>query len=900
MAIRNLDKIFKPDRVAVIGASRNEGTVGYTLFRNLILSEFAGTVYPINPKYESVQGVEAHASMAEVPHEVDLAVIATPAATVPGVVRECGEAGVRGVIIVSAGFREVGQRGLQLEAELRREADRFDGMRIIGPNCLGIISPGVHLNASFAAGMPKAGQVAFVSQSGALCTSVLDWALREEIGFSHFVSIGNAFDVGVADLIDYFATDGRTESLILYAESISDARGFMSAARAFTRDRPMVAYKAGRFAESAQAAASHTGALAGVDSVYEAALARSGVVRLFDVADMFDCVELLSRHGTARAPRGDRLAIITNAGGPGVMASDMLLARGGRLAKLSPQTIARLDQVLPQAWSHGNPVDVLGDAPPDRFAQALRLVGEDEGVDATLVILTPQAMTDGTQTGVCVGEIAAAGGKPVLAAWMGGDSVSEGTRRLNGAGVSTYDTPEQAVRAFMYLVAYARRREVLYETPREIPISLPLDRECLGRKARGILARDGELLSENNAKELLELYGIPTAKPHPASTADEAIERAREIGYPVVLKVLSAQITHKTDVGGVALNLANDHQVRAAYEQVVAAAQTARPDAEIAGVTIQRMIAVAGGIELILGVKKDPIFGPVLMIGAGGVAAEVVRDRALELPPLNERLARRMLESLELWPLLSGYRGRPGANINSVVESLMRLSCLVTDLPEILELDVNPLLATPDRVTALDARVRVDLDSIGKPHRPFNHLAIHPYPEQYVRQRSLKDGTPVVLRPIRPEDEPLWNRMLRQCSPESIWFRFRHVFQEMPHETASRFCFIDYDREIAIVAECDQSDQQSLIGVGRLVLGTDRNSADYAVLVADPWQGKGLGALLTDYCLDIADQMGVRHLTAEATADNERALNLFAGRGFRITPAGDHIMLLRKTNEIAR
>ena len=656
MSIRNLDKIFDPHRVAVIGASDTPTSVGYTVLRNLVGSGFRGVVYPVNPKRESVQGIQAYKDIPSLPHAPDLAVICTPAPTVPAIVRQCGEAGTRGLVIISAGFREIGIEGKKLEELVLREQNKFDGMRILGPNCLGIIVPGINFNASFATATPDKGHIGFISQSGALCTSVLDWALDEGIGFSYFVSVGNMLDVSMGDLIDYFGSATETRSIILYIESISESREFMSAARAFARTKPIVAYKAGRFAESAQAAASHTGAMAGVDAVYEAAFQRAGIERIFQIEDMFDCAELLARQQT---PKGDRLAIITNAGGPGVMTTDALIERAGELAKLSDETIDTLNEILPLCWSHNNPIDVLGDAPPDRFAKAVEVVIKDKNVDAVLVILTPQAMTDPTATAEAIGKSAAHAHKPVLAAWMGGRVVAEGIQKLNAMGIPTYNTPEKAVRAFMHLVSYARNLQILHETPRDIPLEFTLDRKRLRGVFDTILTEGGEILSENVSKAFLEAYEIPVTKPQAARTAEEAAEVARRIGYPVVLKILSPQISHKTDVGGVVLNLSNDNQVHDAFIKITKRAKEKLPNADIIGVTVQKMVTYPNSFELIMGTKKDPIFGAVIMVGMGGIGAEVFRDRALGLPPLNEALARRMLESLKSWPLLQGYRGKP-------------------------------------------------------------------------------------------------------------------------------------------------------------------------------------------------------------------------------------------------
>ncbi len=877
MSIENLDKIFNPRRVAVIGASDTPSSVGYTVLNNLVGSGFGGVVYPVNPKRESIQGIQAYKDVDSLPNAPDLAVICTRSQTVPGIVRTLGEAGTRGIVIISAGFREIGQEGRDLEQQILDEQRKFEGMRIIGPNCLGIIVPEIHLNASFAATTPKAGHVGFISQSGALCTSVLDWAMDGDVGFSYFISVGNMLDVTTGDLIDYLGSADNTKSIILYMESIGESREFMSAARAFARSKPIVAYKAGRFAESAEAAASHTGALAGVDAVYEAAFQRSGIVRINECDDMFDCAELLARH---QLPDGDRLAIVTNAGGPGVMATDALLGCDGKLASLSEDTVDKLNEVLPPFWSHGNPVDVLGDAPPERYADAMKTVVCDEGVDAVLVILTPQAMTDATATARAVAEVAATTDKPVLAAWMGGVMVNEGMQLLSAAGIPSYTTPEKAIRAFMHLVSHARNLEILHETPQDLPLEFGLDRKRLRSVFDTILAEGNEILSENASKAFLEAYEIPVTKPLLARSANTAVVLAGQCGYPVVLKIHSPQITHKTDVDGVALNINSDRAVREAYEKMVKTAAERCPEAEIVGVTVQKMVSDPNGFELIVGTKKDPVFGAVIMVGAGGTAAEVFRDRALALPPLNESLARRMLTSLKSWPLLQGYRGKPAANIDRLIEVLIRFSYLVADYPEIKELDVNPLLVTPEDVVALDARVVIDREETAGVSRPFSHLAIRPYPEEFVTTRELKDGTRVVLRPIKPEDEPMWHELLANCSDETLRARSANLSVQVTHEVATRYCFTDYDREIAIVAEIEEAGRRKLIGVGRLVADFEHQLARYTVLVVDNRHGHGLGGLLTDYCLEVAGRWGAKKVVAETAETNNRMLSTLCNRGF--------------------
>ena len=684
-------------------------------------------------------------------------------------------------------------------------------------------------------------------------------------------------DVDLGDMIDYLARDGRTRALVLYVETVTDARNFISAARAFTLRRPIVAYKAGRFPESAKAAVSHTGAMAGEDSVYDAAFDRAGIVRVGRISQVFATAELLAGE---RLPLGARLAIVTNAGGPGVMAADALLARGGQLAELAPETAEALRTLLPPSASVLNPVDVLGDAPPDRYGDAVESALADKGTDAVLAILTPQAMTDPTGAAEAVAAARGTSRKPLLAAWVGGPSVQPGLRVLAAAGVAAYGYPEQAVDAFMHLVSYARNRETLYETPRAIPVSFALDRARVRDLLAGVLSEAQEVLSEATSKTLLAAYEIPVTRPFHAPSADEAAAVAERLGYPVVLKVRSPDITHKTDVGGVAMDISTPEEVRAAYERIVAAVAERRPGARVQGVTVQPM-AKTPGHELLLGARRDPTFGAVILVGAGGVSAEVMDDIALGLPPLNESLARRMLESLRIWPLLCGHRGRPGVDLDSLLEVLMRFSYLVADYAEVAEIEVNPLLATPEGAVALDARAVIDQSLVGRPPARFSHLAIRPYPEEFTVEVDTESGLHATLRPIKPEDEPLWHEMLDACSLESIRGRFRGLVKHT-HEMAARFCFIDYDRELAIVAEVEENGARQLAGVGRLVADPNHERAEYAVLVADPWQGRGLSDALTDRCLAIAGDWGVSTVYAETEPDNRRMITVLKHHGFEV------------------
>lgn len=873
MNVHGLDSLLKPSRIAITGVTINPNSVGGRVLRNLVGGAFRGVVYPVNPGSEAVLGVPCFPDIASLPRTPDLVAVCSPAGEVEGVLAQCAEAGVRGVVIMSAGFAESGSRGQAMQDKLARIIRSHPGMRVLGPNCLGVIVPALNLNASFAPSMPGKGSVAFISQSGALCTSVLDWAREERIGFSAFVSVGNGLDVGFAHLIDYFGEDEATGSIVLYVESITEARRFMTAARAFARTKPIIVYKAGRFPRSAAVAASHTGAMVSEDSVYDAAFSRAGMARVLNVGGIFGSVELLGRK---KVPGGSRLGIVTNAGGPGVMAVDALMAGNGVLAHLSDETMSALNQCLPGFWSGGNPVDILGDAGSKRYEKASSIVLSDPGVDALLVILTPQAMTRPDAVANCMVKLASNTKKPILTSWMGGETVRGGMRILAGHGIPVYATPDQAVEAFMTLVNYSRNLESLHQTPRDIRLELTGSRE----RAREFIrdkASDGEkMLSETEAKQLLEIYGVGSTMPHPATSREEAVEEAERIGYPVVLKLDSPDITHKTEVGGVELNLKDSAQVSSAFDRIVSRASGREPGALIEGVTVQKMAGTSSGVEMILGFKRDPVFGSVIMAGAGGVNAEILEDRTLGFPPLNETLVMRMLEKLRILPLLKGYRGRSGVDMNALVTTIMRLSYIASDNPEITEMDINPLLATPEGAIALDARAVLVPKAV--PGKPYGHLALRPYPEEFVKKAVMKDGTRILLRPVRPEDEPMWLELLGSCSRESIYSRFRFFYNWANHDAAVRHCYIDYDRELAIVAEADQGDGKRLLGVGRLVADPGLETAEYAVLVGDPWQNRGLGGILTDFCERIATRWGVRRIEAQTTSSNSRMVKLFVNR----------------------
>jgi len=805
-----LDGIFKPRSVAVIGATEREGSVGRTLLWNLIRNPFGGTVFPVNPQRHSVLGLKSYPDIASVPEVVDLAVIATPAAGVPQVIRECIAAGVKGAIIVSAGFKEIGAAGEALEQQIIAQA-RLGGMRIIGPNCLGVMNPVLGLNATFASTIARPGNVAFISQSGALCTSILDWSLGENVGFSAFMSIGSMLDVGWGDLIEYFGDDPHTHSIVLYMESMGDARSFLSAARPVAIDKPIIILKVGRTAAAAAAAASHTGALTGSDDVLNAAFRRCGALRVHTISDLFDMAEILAKQPR---PQGNRLSIVTNAGGPGAIATDALISDGGALADLTPETMQQLDEFLPPQWSHHNPIDILGDASSDRYAKTLEVVAPDPNSDGLLVILTPQAMTNPTQTAEKLKSYSQLR-KPLLASWMGGVEVSAGTQILNQANIPTFPYPDTAVRLFNYMWRYTYNLRAIYETP---SLSADCDVWCPDRSAAANIVTsarksDRTLLTEYESKQLLSAYGIPTIATSIATSDREAVEIAEILGYPVVLKLHSETITHKTDVGGVQLNLGDAKAVISAFEAIAQRVRAINPAAFL-GVTVQPMVKLEG-YELILGSSIDPQFGPVMLFGSGGQLVEVFQDRSLALPPLNTTLARRMMEQTRIYKALQGVRGRSAIDLVQLEQLLVRFSQLIVEQPQIAEIDINPLLVSPEGAIALDARVV--LQTTENAISP----AIRSYPTQYVQTWSTNGDRPITIRPIRPEDEPLMVLFHQELSEESVYLRYAHMVKlkhRIAHERLARICFIDYDREMVLVADRQdpETSEHRILGVSCL------------------------------------------------------------------------------------
>jgi acetyltransferase len=866
--------------VAVIGATETAGSVGRTLLSNLLATPFGGTVFPVNPKRASVLGVQSYPDIHSVPVRVDLAVVVTPAATVPGIIGECVAAGVPGALIISAGFKELGPPGAELERQIAEKA-HAGNMRIIGPNCLGLMNPLTGLNATFAAGMARPGNVAFISQSGALCTAILDWSFRELVGFSAFVSIGSMLDVGWGDLIDYLGDDPRTQSIVLYMESVGDARAFLSAAREVALTKPIILIKAGRTEAAAQAAASHTGALTGSDEVLDAAFRRTGVLRVRSISDLFYMAEVLAKQPR---PRGPRLTILTNAGGPGVLATDALIAGGGELATLAPETVQAFNRLLPPHWSRANPIDILGDAGPERYAKALQIAAQDPASDGLLVILTPQDMTDPTQTAEQLKAYAHVGGKPILASWMGGPLVRAGEDILNRAGIPTFGYPDTAARAFTYMWRYTYNLRGLYETPgfaAEASDQAP-DREAAGAILRAARQAGRTLLTEVEAKQLLECYGIPTVPTHVATSATDAVSRADRLGYPVVVKLFSQTITHKTDVGGVRLNLTDATAVAQAYRDIEATVRERAGASHFQGVTVQPMIHL-DGYELIIGSTLDAQFGPVLLFGSGGQLVEVYRDRALALPPLNATLARRLMEQTRIHKALQGIRGRPPIDLAGLEQLLVRFSQLIVEQPWIKESDINPLLASPDRLIALDARFV--LHDLQTPEERLPRPAIRPYPMAYVQTWTMTDGTSVTIRPIRPEDEPLvvaFHKTLSEQSVRQRFFQPLKLGQRVSHERMIRVCFNDYDRELALVAVHGNGvGEHEILGVGRLSKLHGVNGGEFALLVADHCQRRGLGTQLLRLLLRIARDERLAFVRADVLASNQAMRRLAEMQGFR-------------------
>ncbi len=872
MGTEGLDKIFNPRRVAVIGASNRENSVGAKLIRNLIGVGYEGAVYPVNPFRPTVQGITAYPNIRRIPRQVDLAIVATPAHTVPQIIEECGTTGVSGIIIVSAGFREAGKEGKALEKQILKYRNRYN-MRIIGSSSIGVIRPLIKLNATFTSKTAQPGKIAFISQSAALCASVLEWASEAHVGFSAVVSVGSMLDVDFGDLIDYFGTDAQTTSIVLYIESIKNARKFMSAARGFARAKPIVVVKAGRFRESAEAALCHTGALCGEDAIYDAAFRRAGVVRVEAIDDLFNCAEALAMQPNPKSPN---LTIITNAGGPGIMATDFLIAKEGKVSPLSDETIQALKSGLPSYCSILNPIDILEEATVDRFRKVMEICFKDPNSDGFLIIYTPQGAADPVDTARMIVELSRKTTKPILTSLMGENGCWKARKILRKNGIPAFTTPEHAVSTFMYMYSYTKNLELLYETPEELSVELSIPtflKEILRRASE----ERRKVLNFPESLSFLEAYKIPTVKTLVAKTPKDAAIAASKLGYPLVLKVLSPQITHKSEVEGVILNIWSLEQVQASFKELEERVRKHKPKAEFQGVALQPMIQKRK-CELIVGSKKDPQFGSVIVFGMGGVAVELSKDVSIGFPPLNRVLARRLMEQVAVYKLLRsrGY----SANIN-LEEILVKFSQLVIDFPEIKEIDINPIIVSERNAVAVDARIVIDTKRKLRKNQHHKHLVVAPYPKKYITHWKLKDGTSVVLRPIKPEDEILVYNLFQSLSEETMRFRFFQVIRDVTHQTLTRYCNIDYDREIAIVAEYGK-DKRKIIGASRLISEPGKKSGEFAVVVGDQWQGIGLGSKLVDYIIEIGKEMKLEKISGDILSRNIKMIRLCTKKGFKI------------------
>ncbi|WP_151445637.1 bifunctional acetate--CoA ligase family protein/GNAT family N-acetyltransferase [Lacisediminimonas profundi] len=876
MSIRNLSYLFNPASVAVIGASGRPGSVGATVLRNVLEGGFKGEIYPVNPKYDELQGVKCYRHLHDLPHAPDLAVICTPPVTVPGIIRALGKRGTHAAVVITAGMGVPDGEGVRLTQHML-DAARPQLLRILGPNCVGMLVPGIGLNASFAHTGALPGRIAFISQSGALVTAVLDWARSRGIGFSKFISMGESADVDFGDVLDYLASDPDTRSILMYVEDVRHARKFMSAARAAARSKPVMVVKAGRAPEAAKAAASHTGALAGSDLIYDAALRRAGMLRVLSTDDLFDAVETLAR---ARPLHGERLAILTNGGGPGVMATDALIAAGGKLAELSPATLQKMDGHLPSTWSRGNPVDIIGDAPVERYRMAMQALLDSNDNDAILFIHAPTAIVPSAEIARALVPLIRDASRNVLACWLGADGVREARQLFGEAGIPTFDTPEEAVQGFMQIVQYRRNQMLLMQVPPALAEQPAPQRAAARKLIDAALAEGRTMLTEPESKQLLDAYHIPVVQTRVAADPEQAVACAEAIGFPVAVKILSPDITHKSDVGGVALDLEDGNAVRASAEAMRRRLQGAFPDARLSGFTVQAMARRPLAHELIVGVSTDPVFGPVILFGQGGTAVEVMSDSAIQLPPLNRVLARDLVSRTRVARLLQGYRNRPPADIDAICDTLMRISALVVDLDQVVELDINPLLADERGVIALDARVRIG------PSRS-DRLAIRPYPEELEEAIQWR-GQDVLLRPIRPEDGEEHVRFFEALDPDDVRFRMFTRMRELSPSQLARMTQIDYDREMAFVAVRRRADGTSeTLGVVRAIADPDNQQAEFAVIVRSDMKGHGLGSLLMNKIIDYCRSRGTGEIIGEALAHNRGLIRLVLGLGFEVR-AGEH------------
>ena len=879
-----LRKMLDPKTVALIGASDKPGSVGRTILQNLLLGS-GRTIFPVHLRKKSLLGIPAYPDVSSVPEKIDLAIIATAAPTVASVIEECGKAGVEGAIIVSAGFRETGPEGQEREDQLTGLRKKY-GMRIVGPNCLGLIRPHIGLNTTPLQSNPLQGNTAFISQSGAFGRALIEWGIDIHLGFSMFASLGSMIDVDLGDLIDFLGYDPRTRSIMIYMEeSIGDVKKFISAARGFARNKPIVLLRPARMSDGGSPSPqSHTGYLATSDRVYDAVFKRVGVVRVKTAADLFNTAGVLySKH----LPKGPRLIVLTNAGGIGMMAINALREMGGKLATLSPENQERLRSFLPPFWEGRSNIDLLRDADVARYSGALKICLEDQGVDGVLVIFTPQGVARADKIAKAVAAMADHALKPIIAAWMGGKETQEGRKVLFRNNIPTYDTPEEAVRTYLYMYEYERNLEILHETPADLPVDSAPPKHGLKALVRKVLAEGRTILTEEESKRFLVNYRIPVTRTSVAGSLEEACALARSIGYPLVLKIVSPGISYKSDAGGVALGIRSEEELRDQYARMMDRVRAFCPDAEVRGVTVQKMVERID-YEVIVGSKKDEDFGSIILFGMGGVGVQIFQDFSIGLPPLNQALARKLMEETRVYRLLQGYRGKPPADLTKLEEIILSFSNLITDFPEIAEMDINPIALSEGKAIALDARIILDAGHLDH-SSSHPHLIISPYPTKYVINWTLPDGRAVLFRPVRPEDEPLEHEMLTSLSEKTLKERFFQVIKQITHEMHVRLCNIDYEREMAIVAEIREGVRRRLIGMGRLIIEPDLKKAEFAVVVHDDFQGLGLGYKLVDTVIGIGHEKGVEEIYGFVLSDNVKMLRMCNKLGCSIQPMEDDI-----------
>ncbi len=873
-APNGLGSFFDPRSVALIGATDREGSAGAGVLENLLRGVDRRTVYAVNPNRKRVLDLDCYPSILDLPQPADLAVIVTPAETVPRVCEECGKAGVRAAIVIPAGFRERGRSGLALESKVVKIARKY-GIRIVGPNCMGVIRPNTGLNTTFFMGMPRPGNIAFFSQSGALGAGILDWAIRKNIGFSAFVSLGSMADVDFADMIDHFGEDPATRSIVIYPESIPDVRKFISAVRGFTRTKPILVLKPGRYAETARVVRSHTGAMVGEDMHYDAIFRRAGAVRVDEMGDLFNCTSLLNGNAI---PQGPDLAIITNGGGPAVLALDHLMQRGGKLAKLPKATIEALDKVMLPNWSRSNPIDLREDATEEHYVQALRAVCSSPEVHGIMVIYTPQGRTPVEVARAIIREQAGCT-KPVLTVWIGGDRIAQARQLLYDNNLPVFEFPEEAIRAYVYMCDYSRNLRMLYETHGETPVE-GASKHHLKTLIRRAVRNEVSSLDAADTERFLNTYGIATVRPHAVSRPEDVEAAAERVGYPLVMKIESPDIVHKSDVGGVVTGIQTNAEASLRYRQILETVRTAAPAARITGVNLFEMVADYD-YELIVGAKKDDHCGPVVAFGLGGREAELFHDIAVGLPPLNQALARQVIEQTKVHSLLAkGTRGKVAVDLRVLDDVLVKVSEMVMDFPEIRELDINPLAVKGNRAVALDARIVLDTTYEGEGE--YSHLVISPYPTRYVQIWRCRDGRQVLLRPVRPQDEKMEKEAYERLSDESRRLRYFSSSGKATHEMLTRLCNIDYDREMVIIAQYDESGRKRSVGNARLLVQADGESAEFAVQVAEDFRGTGLGLKLVDVIIGIARDKGLKTMYGIALSENTPMINLAKRLGFEV------------------